>query len=68
MSSATHYRLHSTLKPLEQEDHSALSLMSAFGAQGGGGGTCQNLDKDARPIFLGFEIWPNPIFLGWQIF
>ena len=33
-----------------------------------GGGTCQNFDKDARPIFLWFEIWPNPIFLGWQIF
>ena len=32
------------------------------------GGTCQNFDRDARPIFLGFEIWPNPIFLGWQIF
>ena len=33
-----------------------------------GGGTCQNFDRDARPIFWGFEIWPNPIFLGWQIF
>ena len=31
------------------------------------GGTCQPFDRDARPIF-GFEIWPNPIFLGWQIF
>ena len=19
-------------------------------------------------LFFGFEIWPNPIFLGWQIF
>ena len=35
---------------------------------GGGGGTCQNFDRDARPIFFGFEIWPNPIFLGWQMF
>ena len=35
---------------------------------GGGGGTCQNFDRDASPIFFGFEIWPNPIFLGWQIF
>ena len=33
MSSAIHYRLHSTLKPLEQEDHSVLSLMSAFGGR-----------------------------------
>ena len=32
------------------------------------GGTCQNFDRDARPIFFRFEIWPNPIFLGWQIF
>ena len=32
------------------------------------GGTCQNFDRYARPIFFGFEIWPNPIFLGWQIF
>ena len=31
-------------------------------------GTCQNFDRDARPIFFRFEIWPNPIFLGWQIF
>ena len=30
----------------------------------GGGGTCQNFDRDARPIFFGFEIWPNPIFLA----
>ena len=34
----------------------------------GGGDTCQNLDRDARPVFFGFQIWPNPIFLGWQIF
>ena len=32
------------------------------------GGTCQNFDRNARPIFSEFEIWPNPIFLGWQIF
>ena len=31
------------------------------------GGTCQNFDRDACPVF-GFEIWPNPISLGWQIF
>ena len=31
ISSATHYRLHSTLKPPEQEDHRVLSLMSAIG-------------------------------------
>ena len=38
------------------------------GGGGGGEGTCQNFDRDARSIFFGFEIWPNPIFLGWQIF
>ena len=33
-----------------------------------GGVTCQNFDRDAHPIFFGLEIWPNPIFLGWQFF
>ena len=43
------------------------SISKGVQTGGGGGGTCQNFDRDARPIF-GFEIWPNPIFLGWQIF
>ena len=37
-------------------------------AQGGGGGTCQNFDRDARPTFLGFKFgqilffWVEKIF------
>ena len=33
-----------------------------------GGGTCQNFDRDARPIFLDLKFGPIPIFLRWQIF
>ena len=32
---------------------------------GGGGG---HISKFCSFYFFGFEIWPNPIFLGWQYF
>ena len=44
------------------------TVMSWFsGCDESPGGFCQNFDRDAHLLF-GFEIWPDPIFLGWQIF
>ena len=53
------------------KDHSSCGRLFKFGVPGVRFGTSDpqiNFDRDARPIFLGFEIWPNPIFLGWQTF
>ena len=36
-------------------------------ARWGGGGHVKIL-TGMLVLFFGFEIWPNPIFLGWQIF
>ena len=35
---------------------------------GGGGGAHVKILTGMFVLFFGFEIWPNPIFLGWQIF
>ena len=35
---------------------------------GGGGGAHVKILTGMLVLFFGFEIWPNPIFLGWQIF
>ena len=35
---------------------------------GGGGGAHVKILTQMLILFFGFEIWPNPIFLGWQIF
>ena len=33
----------------------SLTFFTTIFPRGGGGGTCQNLDRDARPIFLGLK-------------
>ena len=35
---------------------------------GWGGGAHVKILTGMLVLFFGFEIWPNPIFLGWQIF
>ena len=35
---------------------------------GGGGGAHVKILTGMLALFFGFEIWSNPIFLGWQIF
>ena len=35
---------------------------------GGGGGAHVKIFTGMLVPFFGFEIWPNPIFLGWPIF
>ena len=37
-------------------------------SRGGGGLNVKILTGMLVLYFFGFEIWPNPIFLGWQIF
>ena len=44
-----------------------LSCSTPVGGGGGGGGADVKI-LIARPIFFGFEIWPNPVFLDWQMF
>ena len=34
----------------------------------GGGGHMSKFSQGCSSYFIGFEIWPNPIFLGWQNF
>ena len=46
-----------------------LSNLLLYGGRGGGGGTHVKILTGMLVLFFfGFEIWPNPIFLGWEIF
>ena len=47
--------------------HSCIHLFSCPEGWGGGGGTCKNFDRDARPIILGLKFDQILFFCCWQI-
>ena len=46
----------------------SLAVLKGVKPRGGGEGAHVKILTGMLVLFFGFEIWPNPIFLGWQIF